>query len=181
MLMPRTSNLTLADFVSFSRIPLAFAFIYYFEQKALASLILLTGWLSDIADGYIARKNGKSIYGQHIDAITDKFFIAMVVGFLLYSNAISIAQTGILLMRDISVLLLSLLVYGMSKKHKADYIRLKWESKISGKVTTGLQFIILLAIVSGAADTVTLFYFMFISGAITIADYSLIVMEKVFQ
>ena len=180
--MKKKIALSNADLISLSRIPLAFAFIYFFDNVVMAPLILLTSWVSDIADGIVARKNGRSLYGSYIDAITDKFFFVIVVSFLLYSNAINFIQTGILLLRDAYVLLLSIFVYALSKKRKADYIRQKWDAKISGKVTTGLQFIAILAKMSPASEfekIETLFYILFVSGIVTIADYSLVVFQKV--
>ena len=172
---------SLADFVSLSRIPLAFAFIYFFEQKAIAALILVTSWLSDIVDGYLARENGKSMYGYYIDAATDKFFVLTIVLYLLYSNSLSAMQTMILIMRDAYVILLSVFVYGLAKKRKADYVKRNWESRLSGKITTGLQFITILAVMSGASNASTLFYIVFIAGAVAIFDYTAIVIERLFS
>ena len=170
-----------ADLISISRVPLAFLFMYFFDQKILASLILLTGWFSDVADGYVARTAGRSAYGSQIDAATDKFFNISVILFMLHSAAIGSAQTAILLMRDMYVLLLMAIAYPVVKKRKMKYLLSIPEAKLSGKETTGLQFIVILTVLSGSSNAVVLFYLLFVSGIVTMADYTLVFIRRLLE
>lgn len=81
-----TSKLTISDFLSLSRIPLALLFVVSFSSTDLkffiiASFITLLSLLTDVLDGKLARaRNEVSIQGYMLDGLGDKaFYIALLV------------------------------------------------------------------------------------------------------
>ena len=73
----RSANNT-ANIITFCRIVLALALIFLSPASAAFGVIYLLCGLSDIADGYIARKTrAESNFGAKLDSISDFVFLAV--------------------------------------------------------------------------------------------------------
>jgi len=102
---------TLSNYISFFRILLAipiFIFISRIDEYEGARNILLIlyilAYISDIADGYIARKlNQISELGKIIDPLADKALVFLVVTYLFYFELIPGYYYWIIIFRDIII------------------------------------------------------------------------------
>ena len=125
--------------LSLSRIPLAAAFPFAVGRPPLALGILLGAGLSDVLDGWYARRFGQATAtGAALDPVTDKLFVLTV--------AITLVATGQL--TPLSVLLLSTreigelpLVLWVALSPGARRARAEQPSaNVVGKAATVLQF-----------------------------------------
>lgn len=70
----------LPSLISLTRVPLAALFVLSIDVPSLALLLLALAGLSDVLDGWLARRSGQATAtGAVIDGITDKLFMATVV------------------------------------------------------------------------------------------------------
>ena len=102
---------TLSNYISFFRILLAvpiFIFISNIDEIEGARYILLSlyilVYLTDIADGYFARKfNQVSELGKIIDPLADKILVFLVIVYLYYFEFIPSYYFWIIILRDIII------------------------------------------------------------------------------
>jgi CDP-diacylglycerol--glycerol-3-phosphate 3-phosphatidyltransferase len=102
---------TLSNLISFARILLAIPIFYYISnidvvpgaRYILFSLYVLV-YLTDIADGYFARKfNQVSELGKIIDPLADKILVILVVAYLYYYEIIPEYYFWIIILRDLLI------------------------------------------------------------------------------
>ncbi len=102
---------TLSNFISFFRILLAFPIFYFIQgideiegaRQILLFLYFLV-YLSDIADGFFARKfNQVSELGKIIDPLADKILVFLVVTYLYYYGLIPAFYYWIIIFRDVII------------------------------------------------------------------------------
>lgn len=132
--------ITLSNSLSFLRAPLALLFLFDNINIRLAAIVL--AMFTDSIDGYVARRSrSTSSFGAVLDPAMDKFFVYFVLAVLLNEGKIKLWESLAMLSRDFF-----LCVYGI-------YLRItgKWGGYTVrpirwGKVTTALQFTILLSI-----------------------------------
>lgn len=132
--------LTIPNFISLLRIPLAILFLNGGVLVRAAAILL--AMLSDGLDGYYARRYAQcSKIGTLLDPLTDKLFVIAVLSQLFFESRITWIESAILISRDFSVLLFG--IYLIFTKNLTNYrFRAIW----CGKVTTLLQFTVLLAL-----------------------------------
>jgi CDP-diacylglycerol--glycerol-3-phosphate 3-phosphatidyltransferase len=102
---------TLSNFISFTRILLAIPIFYYVSNINVISgarYILLSFYilvyLTDIADGYFARKfNQISELGKIIDPLADKILVILVVAYLYYYEILPEYYFWIIILRDLVI------------------------------------------------------------------------------
>jgi phosphatidylglycerophosphate synthase len=165
--VPSLSSLTAADLVSLSRIGLAAAFVVTRGAVARIALIVAAG-LTDYLDGWLARRrNETSAFGAVLDPATDRVFVLVVVGALLFEGTLTIAQTLILMARDI-VTTIGVIVVRAS----ASLRTLRLEARFSGKVVTVLQFAALVGAIADRRSIPWLLGLVGIAAVISIVDYS---------
>lgn len=101
--------------------------------------------ITDSIDGYLARRNrSTSRFGAILDPAMDKFFVYFALAILFLEQKIVAWEVAAMLSRDFF-----LCIYGifMLAKHRWKTIvfrAIRW-----GKITTALQFIILLGLIGG--------------------------------
>ena len=72
------------------------------QQSDLALLTLVIASVTDVLDGYIARRyNMKTKLGSFLDPIADKVLVTTLVGSLWYTSALEPSLGGLILSRDI--------------------------------------------------------------------------------
>lgn len=92
--------LTAANVVSFSRVPLAIAFVLLPAAGVrLAVLAVAAG--TDLLDGWLARRLGPSRLGAWMDPVTDKIFMLTAFTMLAISGALGPLEVVGVLLRDI--------------------------------------------------------------------------------
>ena len=130
---------TLPNLLSLMRIPLAFLFLK--QNLWYRSSAIILAMFTDGLDGYIARRFGSiSRVGTLLDPIVDRFFVFFIIGTLLSENRLTLFDASVLICRDFSVILFGLYLVLTGKLSKFRF-RAIW----CGKVTTSLQFLVLLA------------------------------------
>ena len=130
--------LNLSNFLSLLRLPLAILFLV--PDPMLRVIIIVTAMLTDIGDGFLARRyKFTTKFGAILDPIMDKFFAYFVFGILLTEQVLCTWQVLAMLSRDLALLCFS--AYVFAKGYWKTYVP---KSLRSGKLTTALQFLMLL-------------------------------------
>jgi CDP-diacylglycerol--glycerol-3-phosphate 3-phosphatidyltransferase len=132
---------TLPNILSFLRMPLALLFLQ--ENVTYRVIAVLLAMFSDGLDGYLARRYQQiSRLGTWLDPITDKLFVLFALGILVQEQSLALWQAAALMGRDFSVMGFG--CYLAMRGRLTEYrVRAIWW----GKVTTALQFIVLLALI----------------------------------
>jgi cardiolipin synthase (CMP-forming) len=126
--------------LSFARIPLAVAFVRIAEQPASALGVLLLAGLTDVLDGYLARRLGQATpTGAVVDGVLDKLFAAIVIGGLVLQGRLPWLAAGLLATRELGELPLVAwwAVHADGRRARAEDPRANW----LGKAATVCQFV----------------------------------------
>lgn len=146
--------LTLPNFLSFLRIPLAFLFLE--QDTYVRAFALLAAMATDFFDGFLARRyRSSSQVGATLDPITDKFFVTFVLAIFLIEGKLQFANALAMLARDGAVFL-----FGLYLLFTHSWNTYKFHSIWCGKITTTLQLFVLFALTFNQplpAHTFTLF------------------------
>lgn len=131
------------NLLSLSRLWLA---LFFFQEKLYFRLLIIFGaMVSDVLDGYLARRyKVTSRLGSILDPATDKIFVFVCVITLYFEGALSVAHLLFICARDIFLLIFIIYLLRVRGWKGYDYKALFW-----GKVFTVVQFIILLGVTAG--------------------------------
>ncbi|MGK3990708.1 CDP-alcohol phosphatidyltransferase family protein [Sorangium sp. So ce136] len=148
--MPPLSARDLAlppNLMSLARLPLAALFPFVATRPALALAVLCCAGLTDVLDGWMARRSGQvTRMGAIVDPIADKVFALAVVGTLLRNGVLPLWGIPALLAREILELPLALWI-ALSRRFRG--ARLSTASaNIPGKLATTVQFAAVLAAIA---------------------------------
>lgn len=91
---------TVANVLSFSRVPLAFVFAAVGHPYVRVG-VLAAAAATDLLDGWTARRFGPSSLGAKVDPVTDKIFYLTGFGVLALSGALAPLEVLGVLLRDI--------------------------------------------------------------------------------
>ena len=148
---------TTSNFISFLRVFLVIPFIIVIpdldqgNNRMWAIILIAIGYISDLLDGYIARKlNEVSELGKIIDPLADKICVIAVVILLYLSNEISSFYLVVILLRDVIIFIGGILV---SKK-----IGKVLPSNLLGKITVSSIGFYIIAIVANLEQHSLLIY-----------------------
>jgi len=130
-------RVTVADWLTFFRIPLAIAFVATTSTEWRLVILWLAG-ISDFSDGFVARRWGSSRLGAVLDPVADKVFTISAFGVVLVSGALAWWEVAALLSRDIAATL-AFLATVLLKRPAAI------EARVAGKLVTIGQLLVLLA------------------------------------
>lgn len=159
--------ITWPNLISFSRIPLAFLFLQDHPLWRLTAVLL--AMLSDGLDGYLARRqNSVSKVGTLLDPFTDKFFVIFVVIILINEGKIQLWQAISLACRDLSVLVFG--IHLIINKRLGSY---RFRSIWCGKLTTSLQFFVLLALCLNIVIPAPLFITFILLGLLSLVELAI--------
>jgi CDP-diacylglycerol--glycerol-3-phosphate 3-phosphatidyltransferase len=111
----RASNriLTLSNSISFVRVLLAIPTVVLFldGQYAATCTLMAVAYLSDIADGYVARKtNTISEFGKAIDPIADKIYVISLVLAMVSRSLVPAWLVAIIIAKDALTMIGAMLV-----------------------------------------------------------------------
>jgi cardiolipin synthase (CMP-forming) len=125
--------------LSWARLPLAVCFPLVMDWPFAAVAVLLVAGLSDLLDGWVARRFGlATVTGAVLDPIADKLFVLTVAASLLLSGRLS--PVGVLLLSTRECVELPLAVwYAASAKARAKRAATA-QANLGGKLATSLQF-----------------------------------------
>lgn len=132
--------MNISNFLSLLRGPLALVFLADNVLLKIAAIIL--AMLSDIFDGYLARRmNTITKVGTILDPVMDKIFVVFVLGIFLWQGTINWWEALALISRDFAIFF-----FGLFLLLKGSWRRFEFQSIWSGKVTTTLQFFVMIAL-----------------------------------
>ncbi len=130
----------LPNVLSALRLPLAAVFPFVVDDVRAALVVLLAAALTDVLDGWLARRRGElTAVGAVVDPIADKVFAATVVITLLYHRRLPGWAPLALLSREI--LEAPLLAWVLSSPRFRGARRTEARANIPGKLATTVQFI----------------------------------------
>ena len=125
--------------LSLARVPLAFAFPFVVETTAWAVGVLVVAGVTDVLDGYWARRFGQvTPTGAALDPITDKLFVLTVAVTLVRSGHFSLLSVLFLSTREFFELPLVVWFAASPSARKARAG--KPSANAFGKLATALQF-----------------------------------------
>ncbi|ANH78414.1 CDP-alcohol phosphatidyltransferase family protein [Candidatus Chlamydia sanziniae] len=137
------------NLLSLSRLWLA---MFFCQEKLQLRLLLIIGaMVSDILDGYLARRyKATSRLGSILDPAMDKVFVFVCITVLYLEGSLSIAHLLLICARDIFLLIFVIYLSIVNGWKGYDHRALFW-----GKIFTVVQFIILLGVTAGGYISVT--------------------------
>lgn len=137
--------LTISNTLSFLRAPLAFLFLQ--DSPALRFLAIVLAMISDSVDGYLARRSrSASRFGAILDPAMDKFFVYFAMTVFYLEGRIGPMVMSAMLSRDFFLLLYGFLMLACGKQRQIEFRAIRW-----GKITTALQFLVLIALTFGVS------------------------------
>ncbi|RIV16834.1 CDP-alcohol phosphatidyltransferase family protein [Alicyclobacillaceae bacterium I2511] len=137
-------------------------------HKVLALLIVLVAGATDVADGYIARhRHAQTPVGQLLDPLADKLMMVAVLFSLLEASRVSWLAAGLLVFRDVAMILGATFFYFQGKRAvpKAN----RW-----GKTTTVFYYLSICSIILAWPDqsfSISLLWFTVVLSYVTTLLY----------
>jgi CDP-diacylglycerol--glycerol-3-phosphate 3-phosphatidyltransferase len=133
--------LTPSNILSALRGPLAFLFII--DNPFYRTLAVILAMITDSLDGYLARRfKTTSQFGAVLDPLMDKFFVVFILGIFIHEKNLEIWEALSLISRDFAVL-----IFGIYLILKKQWKHFQFTSIWAGKITTTLQFFVLLSLI----------------------------------
>jgi CDP-diacylglycerol--glycerol-3-phosphate 3-phosphatidyltransferase len=164
---------TLPNFVSSSRVMLAFGFI---ASEGVPTRVALIGVasLTDFLDGWLARRTQvTSRIGALLDPIADRFFVSGVVVAYLLGNQLSPWQAIAIVFRDV------MSVIGFFVARNVSWLRpIKFMARPLGKVVTVAQLLAFLAVLLRPAWVNALVVLVAVLGVVATVDYTLMLWRE---
>ncbi len=129
-----------SNILSALRGPLALIFLW--PSPWVRGIVIVLAMVTDCLDGFLARRwHQTSQFGAMLDPLMDKFFVIFLLGVLFSEGDVEASQIAALLCRDFAVVLFGIYLYTVG-----EWSRYRFRAIWSGKVTTTLQFFVLLAL-----------------------------------
>lgn len=155
---------TLSNSLSFIRAPLAFLFLQ--ESSTLRLLAIFLAMATDSIDGYLARRSsGATRFGAILDPAMDKFFVYFALTVFFFEGRVSPLEMSAMLSRDFFLLLYALFMTAFRRWDNVEFRAIRW-----GKVTTALQFGVLLGLAVEAQFPWALFAAFVAMGLLAFAE-----------
>ncbi len=156
--------ISLSNGLSFSRAPLAFLFLI--ENTSLRIAVIILAMLTDSIDGYLARKhNSATQFGAILDPAMDKFFVFFILGVLLFEHKIETWQACAMIARDFSLCVFAIYLGLSGHWNTHEFSSVKWS-----KITTAVQFLILIGITLQISFPWYFYAFFIFSGALVFLE-----------
>lgn len=152
--------LNLSNILTLLRAPLAFLFLIDSIPIRLSALLL--AMFTDSIDGYVARKTQTtSQLGAILDPLMDKFFVFFALSVFFAEGKIELWQAASMITRDFFLCLFGLY---LSLCHLWD--NYKYKSIGWGKISTSMQFIILIGLTAGYSIPSFVFILFILTGSL---------------
>lgn len=136
------------NLLSAARIPIAVAFPLVAKRPRVALALLAFGALTDVLDGWLARKLGQtSTVGAFVDGVADKALAVSVVGSLVASGRLSPGAALLLASREIGELPL---VIHVLREPAETRDRIPRRANALGKLASVLDLATAVAVLSGS-------------------------------
>lgn len=134
--------------------------------------------LSEFLDGFLARRwNAVTRLGQLLDPVADKLFVLATAGTLIGEGRLTFLQFVLLASRDIVVAIGTLSVWAESKDDSIDHLK----PRILGKIATGFQFALILAMFAELGFADGLLQATVVASVLAAVDYLYTVLHRRFD
>jgi CDP-diacylglycerol---glycerol-3-phosphate 3-phosphatidyltransferase len=165
--------ITLSNCISLLRAPLALLFLTEgFFYKVTAILLAM---LTDVLDGYIARRtHSVSKLGTILDPVMDKFFVGVLITYFFLEGQLNFLELGAFFARDIALFL-----FGGFLIFNGLWTDFTFKAIWYGKVFTTLQFFILLALTLGIKIPFFVFGFLICLGLFAFGELYLRTKQRI--
>lgn len=165
--MSRQSPFTVPNLLSLSRIPLAAAFLLLPGARERVVLLGVAA-LTDLLDGWLARRGQTTQLGALLDPIADKTFMLAAVTAFLADGAITMWQYLILLSRDVMTVI-GFFVASVTPGLRPGMFR----ARRAGKLVTALQLLAVFLLLVRPRLFPGLVPLVAVASAWAVADYTL--------
>ena len=156
--------------LSVARLPLAAAFPFVVSRPPLALGVIAIAGLSDVLDGWYARKFGQvTATGAALDPLTDKAFVVTVATTLVVLRLLSPLDLALLATRELIELPLVLWIAVSRRARKSRAARAS--ANVPGKLATALQFVAVALCLLRATETRVAVVAAAVAGAIAAIAY----------
>lgn len=152
-----------ADVVSVLRIPLAVAFVLL-DARPARLVLLGVAALTDLLDGWLARRLGPSRIGAFVDPVADRLFMACAFGVVAFTGLLHWWEVVGILLRDITASAAFFITAGLGRPASIP-------ARPSGKLVTLGQLLTLLAFLAAPPFLRPLAWATIAAGLYAILDY----------
>lgn len=152
------------NLLSACRFPLAL--LFFWGTPSVRIVIIFLAFLTDVFDGFLARYLKKeSSTGVWLDPLADKFFVVITLAILYQEHSIDSWKVAAFFCRDLSILLFTLYLSlrGLLFSYRPRAI---W----CGKISTGLQLMVLVALTLNAPLPNYIFFTFFFFGSLALVE-----------
>ncbi len=164
------------NLLSLSRIAAAAVFPFLPADWRLPAI--LWALVSEFLDGFLARRwHAITPLGQLLDPIGDKLFILATIAVLIVERRLSWFDFSLIAMRDIVVAMGSVSVLVETTRER----RLPLLPRVSGKITTGFQFALLVCLFGIPELSRSMFVATAIASSLSAIDYLYYVLHQRFD
>lgn len=162
--------LNLSNSLSLLRAPLAFLFL--FDNLALRITAIILAMVTDSIDGYLARRyHVATRLGAILDPAMDKFFVIFALSVFLGEGKLELWQLVTMLSRDVALCLFGIYLSVSGYWQSYEFRAIRW-----GKITTALQFLVLIGLTFNIVFPWYLYFTFVIFGALAL--YELLQFKK---
>ena len=156
--------MNLSNVLSFLRAPLAFLFLL--DSPFLRFAAIFLAMLTDIFDGFLARRYGwSSQFGAILDPAMDKFFVFFALGVFLFEGTLQPWEACAMISRDFSLCLFGVYLSLSGRWHTYECKAIRW-----GKATTALQFFVLIALTFNVIIPIYVFWLFILFGLLAFME-----------
>lgn len=156
------------NLLSLARFPLAAAFLFASGTSARVALVAAAA-LTDLLDGWLARRGQTTALGALLDPVADKTFVLVALSAFLLDGTIGTGAYFVVLARDFATAIGFFVAYFTPGLDPASF-----KARLSGKVVTVLQLLALLTLLLRPALFPVLLPVLAAASAWAIADYTLV-------
>ncbi len=168
----RVPVFTVPNILSASRFPLAAAFLVS-EQTPVRVALIGAASLTDVLDGWLARRQQTTRLGALLDPIADKTFVLVAISAFLVAGEISTLEYFVILLRDFATAIGFIVAYYLSGLDPKNF-----KARLSGKVVTVLQLATVLALVLHASVLRPLIWLVGAASVWAVIDYTLLLKRQ---
>jgi len=163
---------TVPNLLSASRFPLAAAFLAT-EQTPVRVALIGAASLTDVLDGWLARRQQTTRLGALLDPIADKKFVLVAISAFLIGGQISALEYFVILLRDFATAIGFIVAYLLSGLDPKNF-----KARLSGKLVTVLQLATVLALVLHLSALRPLIWLVGAASVWAVIDYTLLLKRQ---
>lgn len=164
--MSRPRVLSLPNILSLSRLPLAAAFLLV-AATPVRLLLLAAASITDLLDGWLARRGRTTALGALLDPVGDKTFVLAALSAFVANGVLPVLDCAIILSRDLATAVGFIVAHYLPGLDPARF-RARW----AGKIVTVLQLAALLVLLTRPSLLPALIPAIAVASAWAIADYT---------